>query len=340
MNDPASSLLIYPFQKGILEWPKEALFYGASFFPQLHDFEKKEIIQPFKPKVDVLEENKIFSTPTLSNEKKYPSICCALPKQKEESLFILANALNHLEKNGLLLAYASNDAGGKRIKDFFDYFGLAAESLSKNKCKIVWAYKTNMHQDKVDKCIKNGSEQQFQHDDETYATKPGIYSWRKIDKGSELLSGVLPDNLSGVGADFGCGYGYLSKQVLLKNKSIKKINVIDADYHALSCCRTNLHKHTSDFEIEYHWEDLNMPVASIKNLDWIIMNPPFHEDKNADMEIGQNFIKSAASSLKAQGKLLIVANLHLPYEKTLNENFSKVEKITEKQGFKVIFAEK
>ena len=47
-------------------------------------------------------------------------------------------------------------------------------------------------------------------------SKPGIYGWQKIDRGSALLIEQLSDVLASMArapkrlADLGCGYGYLS----------------------------------------------------------------------------------------------------------------------------------
>jgi len=70
------------------------------------------------------------------------------------------------------------------------------------------------------------------------------------------------------------------------------------------------------------------------------MNPPFHEGKASDQSIGQNFIKTAANSLKSGGALWMVANSQLAYESHLNNLFSEVKKTFEGQGFKVFHAVK
>ena len=56
-------------------------------------------------------------------------------------------------------------------------------------------------------------------------------------------------------------------------------------------------------------------------MDAVVMNPPFHEGRKADPELGQAFIEAAAGMLGAKGKLYMVANRHLPYEETLERLF-------------------
>ena len=87
------------------------------------------------------------------------------------------------------------------------------------------------------------------------------------------------------------------------------------------------------------WADLNKPTT-LKNLDFIIMNPPFHEGKSTDIGIGKAFIENAHTALKKHGELYMVANAHLPYEDTLKQTFFKLEKLFEGSGFKIYKATK
>jgi len=146
----------------------------------------------------------------------------------------------------------------------------------------------------------------------------------------------LPDGLSGKGADFGCGYGFLSMQILESCADIETFYALEADYNALQCAKENLKNH---HQVTYDWVDLTHG-APVSDLDWIVMNPPFHEGKKTDNQIGQKFIETAYKSLKKNGVLYMVANAHLPYEKTLNNLFSNVEKTCEEQGYKIFIAHK
>ena len=88
------------------------------------------------------------------------------------------------------------------------------------------------------------------------------------------------------------------------------------------------------------WDDLTAPDKLPKNLDFVIMNPPFHSGKGANSAIGIKFIESAHHALKRYGQLYLVANNHLPYERSLEQLFHKHEIIAQKNGFKVICAGK
>ena len=56
---------------------------------------------------------------------------------------------------------------------------------------------------------------------QNFTTQPGIFGWDKIDQGSKLLINHISNDLYGHGADFGCGYGFLSDYLLKNNSKIK-----------------------------------------------------------------------------------------------------------------------
>ena len=57
-------------------------------------------------------------------------------------------------------------------------------------------------------------------------------------------------------------------------------------------------------------------------------------------DIGRAFIAAAAEALRPGGRLLLVANRHLPYEAVLDAHFGSVRTLAQQQGFKVIEAVK
>ena len=72
--------------------------------------------------------------------------------------------------------------------------------------------------------------------------------------------------------------------------------------------------------------------------DFIVSNPPFHEDRAERPELGRAFIAAASAALRAGGRLLLVANRQLPYEAELTRGFASVRTLVERDGFKVIEA--
>lgn len=341
MSKIASSLLSYPFEKQHISWPEsgqKTLIWGGQYFPEVNQFPNVDCIQSFKPYVDQWKSNNIQASPVLPKTGSYDLVLIVLSKQKEQSLFKIAYATKILKEDGLLIAAAENNSGGRRLEKWFEDFGFKTEADSKKKCRVVRTYNRDFDQSKIDAAIEAGSEKILNVEDLEIVTKPGVFGWNKIDKGSALLAENISEKLTGIGADFGCGYGFLSQKILSKNSDVEKFYAIDADHDALDCCKKNLE--FSNVDIEFLWENLTKKPSGIMPLDWIVMNPPFHEGKGVNVDVGQKLIEIASQCLKPKGVLYMVANLHLPYEKILQNVFGRVENIIEEQGFKIFKAVK
>ena len=258
--------------------------------------------------------------------------------QKDRTISDCATGINALKENGVLILIGEKDAGGNRLQDIAETYGVSTmNTLSKHHCKIIVAQKSwNTDLDSVSKGLVMGD---VTYNDYGYAVQAGIYGWKKIDNGSELLARYIPENLTGRVADFGCGYGYLSDHALQKNSHIACLHGLDHDHRALLCFDRNMSDKHPDQAVESRWCDLSKGPA-LKDIDTIIMNPPFHEGKDQMFDLGQRFIQTAYDSLKEGGKLYMVANTHLPYETKLKSTFSSFVKLDQQEGFKVFEAVK
>ncbi len=332
-----NTLLFYPFEKEILAPILPDAICAAiecEYDSAFDDIQDLKLFNSFKPQADKWSRNAKGRGVAPLTPEHYDVIFLEIPKQKISAKALIAKSLSALKKGGCLICVAANDAGGKTLEKTMKAFGVNVQSLSKSKCRIVVAVREELNPAEIYNAIEDGSRQEMRVGDAVYTTQPGIFGWNKIDLGSYLLIESLTDPLKGSGADFGCGYGYLARQVLQRNLDIEQLYAIDADYHALECAKENLNQ----FDVEYHWQDLTK--FTLKGLDWIIMNPPFHEGKKVDNHLGEKFIDNAAKSLKSHGTLYMVANSHLPYEKIIGAYFSHIEKIQEQDGFKIFKAVK
>jgi 16S rRNA (guanine1207-N2)-methyltransferase len=85
-----------------------------------------------------------------------------------------------------------------------------------------------------------------------------------------------------------------------------------------------------------HWHDITTGID--QRYDAVVSNPPFHQGRADLPDLGRAFIARAANALVSHGRLLLVANRHLPYEGTLAAHFEQVHTVIEQDGFKVIEA--
>lgn len=163
-------------------------------------------------------------------------------------------------------------------------------------------------------------------------TAPGIFSADGPDPASQALAAALPVNLKGRFADLGAGWGWLSRQIL-GHDSITELHLVEAEKAALDCARENV----SDPRARFHWADATDWTVS-PALDGVIMNPPFHQGRKADPDLGRAFIASAARLLAPHGRLWLVANRHLPYEAALADSFRESSEIGGDNRFKILHA--
>jgi len=149
-----------------------------------------------------------------------------------------------------------------------------------------------------------------------------------------LLAAALPKKLPKRMADFGAGWGYLSRAVLARD-SVESLDLVEAEARALDCARLNI----TDPRANFHWADIRHWQGR-ELLDGIVCNPPFHSGREGDPGLGRAFIEAAAKALNPKGQLWLVANRHLPYEEILHEKFRQVTELEGNFWFKLFHAQR
>ncbi len=258
--------------------------------------------------------------------------------QRDLMVADLALAHDHLAPGGLLMAAVHNDAGSKRCEQHLREVAGGAETLSKHHSRVFWATKNEAKPWK-ENLLERWRQGAVMHRilDGRFWSRPGLFNWDRIDGGSALLAKHLPETLAGNVADLGCGWGFLSDHLLRHCHDIVSLDIYDADGDCFECARRNLGLVLTRVKARPHWHDVTAGLDRAQ-YDAIVMNPPFHEGKDADPLIGMKFIAAAAAALRPEGELWLVANRQLPYENLLTETFAQMDKIVETGGFKVLRA--
>ena len=259
------------------------------------------------------------------------SVLLRCPQQSLGADYEIAKALTALQNGGLLMIVADNKAGGASLSKRLAAFGCPVQDISKHKCRVVWTSAPEQgDKQKIKAAIEAGSIHKRLTDN--LYTQAGVFSWEHQDSGTKILLDHLPQNISGKGADFGCGIGEISRFILNTFPLISSLACIDHDARAIECCKRNL----IDFKekTSFYCQDISQQIQ-MSGLDFIVMNPPFHNGKTEDKALGTFFITKAAAALRRGGSLYMVANSHLPYEGVSSSLFSKVTLVTRQNGFKV-----
>lgn len=260
------------------------------------------------------------------------AITLLAPPGTIERRYALALALRALKDGAPLTALAPNDRGGTRLRKELEAFGLEVNEISKRHHRIATTTKVTGIDDIIAQVIADGGPR---FDDEIGLwTQPGVFSWDRLDPGTHMLIEHLPA-LSGRGADFGCGIGILARAVLASD-AVTELTLVDIDRRAIECAEHNLDTPRAKFL----WADLRDPHAALANLDFVVMNAPFHDAGQEDKGLAQAFVRRAAESLRKGGVCVMVANRHLPYEAVLRPLFKAVTPVIEEGGYKIYEARK
>ena len=252
-------------------------------------------------------------------------------KQKEETLGLIAKGWQTTLVGETITITQKNDLGGKSLEKLILSHFPSASSESRDKSRIIHLTKT----DKTPPIIEEWMEHtKIRLVEETgFYSMPGLFGWNKIDKGSQILTETLP-SLKGRIADFGCGYGYLSRHILANNPELAELYCLDIDIRAVEACEKNV----NDVRAHIRQADCTQPIPDLPPIDFIVSNPPFHNTSTEDRTMGQRFIETAYHHLKKGGQLWIVANIHMPYEKILESLFREWQCVKVENGFKILRA--
>ena len=165
------------------------------------------------------------------------------------------------------------------------------------------------------------------------ATRPGVFSWEHLDEASRVLADLMRVDDGETVLDLGCGAGVLGV-VAARLTPAGSVCMLDADADAIRCAQRTA-RMAQCRNVDVRASDVCSAVAG-RAFDVVVSNPPFHLGKGTDLAIPRAFIEQAHAHLHRGGRLYLVANRTLPYERLIAEVFGEVRTAHDGRRFKVI----
>lgn len=163
---------------------------------------------------------------------------------------------------------------------------------------------------------------------------PGIFSYDRLDQGTALLLQHLGPCAGLRVLDAGCGYGPLG--VAAARLGAARVDMLDVSLLAVAAARENIARLALPGAAAEASDALE--AAAGRAYDLVVSNPPFHAGKAVDTAMAEAFFAQARALLAPGGRLLLVANRFLPYERHLRAHFRRVEAVAQSSSYKILAA--
>ncbi|WP_323844021.1 class I SAM-dependent methyltransferase [Microbulbifer magnicolonia] len=263
-------------------------------------------------------------------ERKYRRIVYAVSKEKAVVHHIINLAPEFLGEGGELVLVGGKQSGIKTYAaKAAQRFG-GAKQLQKHGTEYA---SINTHTGRGGETVDDQNYVQLRPLPELNGlySKPGLFGWNKIDRGSALLAQQISPYAPGDGAhvvDLGCGYGYLCTQLAARGSF--SFTATDNNAAALLACGKNFGELALDGVVvpSNAGAELGARIA-----DLLICNPPFHQGFQVEGDLTDRFLQQSARLLKPSGIALFVVNEFIPLAKKGRSYFSEVQLIAHEQGF-------
>lgn len=277
----------------------------------------------------------------------WDTILLKIPKERRFSRALLVNSWIVLKPKGKLFLAGPSRTGAKAvIKDAQSIFGNVTNLGYRKHQRVASCIKHNE--------LPNPLPQEFQQigiapdtrrtievkrPEKTIIleTHPGIFSWEAIDDGTTFLLDHLEIHPGSNVWDVGCGYGIIGLSAALAGAGfvcMSDINLLSIIFSKKNVVLNKLSDKTTVFASD----GLSIPqkINAPQSFDLIVSNPAFHQGRSVDKSMADTLIIKAKERLKKDGKLLIVANRFLNYDKPMRNLYSQVSKIAENGKYHII----
>ncbi len=169
----------------------------------------------------------------------------------------------------------------------------------------------------------------------TLFTRPGVFSWDHLDEATRILADAMTVRPGERVLDLGCGAGALGI-VASRLSGGAPVTLLDADAEAVRSATRSVD--VAGIESARVMTSDIAEVVLGETFEVVVTNPPFHVGKATDLDVPLQFIEDAWSVLGDGGRLYLVANRTLPYERAIFQRFGNIDTVHDGRRFKVLSA--
>lgn len=278
-------------------------------------------------------------------KKKFDRIYFRVSKERLVSYHCINESIKRLSKGGTFVLVGRKEDG---VKTYFSkiskVLGLKGE-LKKDKDTYLGCLsfsKDGKPKEELDtddyNTIRPVNELNLAGSKYTLWSKPGVFSWKKLDAGSQLLCDTLLSKQfspksppkSAKALDLGCGSGHLS--LFLHALGYK--HIVATDSNAAACNATKKTMKENGLKANVLADDVASKID--EKFELIVCNPPFHKGFSTDKTLTEKFSLACYRLLAPHGEAYFVTNAFIRIEKYLFQFGLKAKTINENKQFKVI----
>ncbi|HBN16124.1 MAG: rRNA methyltransferase [Gammaproteobacteria bacterium] len=267
----------------------------------------------------------------------FDRIVYRLSKEKAIVHHVINQSLQHLTEQGVLTLIGGKQDGIKSIvKNASDTYGLNAKAKKQGITYVAELPAPNVDVP-ADTALPDSNYanlRQISVGGEKFWTKPGIFGWDKVDRGSQLLAESLPGVCQYIKSvdsilDLGCGWGYL----MLQTKLLEAARRVATDNNVAAV-----------LSAEKNFAEAGMKVLSLvddcgaslqERFDLIVCNPPFHQGFSQGEAVTLKFLQAARRLSRRSTRAVFVVNQFIPLDRLGAQYFSRIQAVASNNGFTV-----
>lgn len=293
-----------------------------------------------------LAQNNLSAVPQITSVAPCPDFTAVLLKLPGNHSFLRyqLRALKQQLADGapLIAAAKAKDIHANLLQIFAEEIGPVSASLTEKKCRLITAVnqKTLPIPAKPKFPLEWDAELLTPEGVKTFSiiNHANVFAREQLDVGARFFLQHLPETQGQQRViDLGCGNGVIGLGVLATNRQAQVV-FCDESFMAVQSARDNVGRHFQEAtQCEFLADDCLSQQADL-SADYILCNPPFHQQQAVTDHIAWQMFADARRVLKVGGRLRIVCNRHLGYGEKLTRLFGGCVHIASNAKFSVFEA--